>query len=414
MADLLAVIRGTMGGHEYYIGKMTFQELAAKVQLYRDLDTSPDIDTLLQRRLSDRSQHMVDYLLRQPERFYGAIIVAAWGGHPQYVRVNMEDHPLLDDAFEFGLLKFDGKQEYFALDGQHRLESIKKAIEAEPALRHEEVSVLFVTHDRTLDGNIRTRRLFHTLNKNAKATTTGENVQLDEDNVVSIATRMLLRSGIVALNSTHLELVQKNVRNVDKFTSLTALYDFNMAVLDAVYSFRRDRNYLKFRPDASDVDQTYNALVALWSDLRHRIADLAEFEAGTRTPGEIREPNGEPAHGNLLFRPLGLVVFGNVVAAALPECAELPVAIGSEIDPTIWAKAWDRIGSLPLILGELPWRGTIFRNNRMENGARKLATRLACYMLDLDANEDVAKLLKEYCGHIDDEGAQLPDKLARD
>ena len=32
MADLVPVIRGRMGGRDYYIGKMTFQELAAKVQ----------------------------------------------------------------------------------------------------------------------------------------------------------------------------------------------------------------------------------------------------------------------------------------------------------------------------------------------------------------------------------------------
>ena len=140
---------------------------------------------------------MTNYLLRQPERFYGAIIVAAWGGRPVYQTVKMEDHPLLDDDFEFGLLKFDGRQEYFALDGQHRLKSIKDAIEKKPELRHEEVSVVFVTHERTEEGNVKTRRLFHTLNRYARPTTTGENIALDEDNVVSISTRMLLKSDII-------------------------------------------------------------------------------------------------------------------------------------------------------------------------------------------------------------------------
>ena len=123
--------------------------------------------------------------------------MAAWGGRPVYQTVKMEDHPLLDDDFEFGLLKFDGRQEYFALDGQHRLKSIKDAIEKKPELRHEEVSVVFVTHERTEEGNVKTRRLFHTLNRYARPTTTGENIALDEDNVVSISTRMLLKSDII-------------------------------------------------------------------------------------------------------------------------------------------------------------------------------------------------------------------------
>ena len=79
MADLIPVVRGKIGGREYYIGKMTFQELAAKVQFYKDLEEDPELDALLQRELSKRSADMTTYLLKQEERFYGAIIVAAWG-----------------------------------------------------------------------------------------------------------------------------------------------------------------------------------------------------------------------------------------------------------------------------------------------------------------------------------------------
>ena len=163
MADLIPVIRGNMGGREYYIGKMTFQELADKVQFFNELETSRDLDALLQREMSKRAQDMTDYLLRQPERFYGALTVTARGGRPAYIPVKMQDRALLDDDFDYGLLKFDGKQEYFALDGQHRLMSIKDAIEQDAELGREEVSVIFVTHERTEEENIKTRRLFHTL-----------------------------------------------------------------------------------------------------------------------------------------------------------------------------------------------------------------------------------------------------------
>ena len=410
MADLVSVIRGRMGGREYYIGKMTFQELAAKVQFYEELDGTPALDELLQRQLSGRSGQMVEYLLRQPERFYGAIIVAAWGGRPEFVRVKMEDHPLLDDDFEFGLLKFDGKQEYFALDGQHRLKSIKQAIEQDASLRHEEVSVIFVTHERTDEGNIKTRRLFHTLNRYAHPTTPGENIALDEDNVVSIATRMLLRSDMTALKPDNLELVRKNVTRTQrhKFTSLAALWDFNMAVLEPIYKFRKD--YLRFRPAASDIEHIYSAISGIWYEMRERIDDFGRFESGALGGSDIREPEGAQEKGNIIFRPIGLRIYGIIIANALAEFDELPIEIGSELDLAIWKRALDRIGDLTLVVGDVPWRGTVFRNNRIETGGRLLAVRLACYMLCL-GQPDEEKLLSDYRGHMDDEGAELPPRI---
>ena len=414
MADLMAVIRGTMGGREYFIGKMTFQELSSKVQFYEDLESSPGIDQLLQRRLSKRSEDMVQYLLRQRERFYGAIIVAAWGGRPEYVQVKMEDHPLLDDNFEFGLLKFDGKQEYFALDGQHRLKSIKEAIERDRALRHEEVSVIFVTHERTEEGNIRTRRLFHTLNRYARPTTTGQNIALDEDNAVSIATRMLLKSDIQCLRPEHLELVTKSVRKnqQDKFSSLAALWDFNMAVVGRMYGLTKDSAYLKYRPDADDIDQIYETLFMLWNEVRDTFTDFARFESGKVSAGDLREPGGVPASGNVLFRPLGLRVVGIVISRILPEYSEFPVAIGKEMDPEFWTKVMERISLLPLCVGEPPWRGTIFRDERMFTDARSrdMSVRLGCYMLDV-GDEEETKLIDDYRGHLDNIDATLPEKV---
>ena len=412
MTDLIPAIRGNMGGREYYIGKMTFQEIASKVQFYDELQPNRDLDQLLQRQLSKRSMDMINYLLRQPERFYGAIIVAAWGGRPTYIPVKMEDHPLLNDDFEFGLLKFDGRQEYFALDGQHRLRSIKEAIEQQPELRHEEISVIFVTHEKTEEGNIKTRRLFHTLNRYARPTTTGENIALDEDNVISISTRMLLKSDIDILNPSRLELVRKNVskNQQDKFTTLSALYEFNAAVLDAVYSFKSEKDYLRYRPDAHHVDNIFAAISSLWIEMANSFEEFRDIKSKGKIPGDIREPEDAPAKGHLFFRPVGLRIFGEILGAALAEREDLPMGRGEEMDLNIWTEVLGRVKHLPLILGEIPWRGTIFRNNKMEPSARQLSLRLACYMLSI-GHTDADKLLEDYRGHLDNDKVMLPEKL---
>ena len=73
---------------------------------------------------------IVKYLVKNDHRFFGSIIVAAWGGAPAYHDVSMKaDDELLKDLDRgFGVLEFNGSQSYFALDGQHRLAAIKKAI----------------------------------------------------------------------------------------------------------------------------------------------------------------------------------------------------------------------------------------------------------------------------------------------
>ena len=69
MTDLIPVIRGKMGGREYYVGTMTFQDVAAKVQFFDELKESADLDQLLQREIQRRSEDMKTYLLQQDERF---------------------------------------------------------------------------------------------------------------------------------------------------------------------------------------------------------------------------------------------------------------------------------------------------------------------------------------------------------
>jgi len=411
---LIPVIKGKMGDREYYTGVMSFEELATNVQFFSELKQSSELVERLQRDLSSRAKEMTNYLLHQKERFYGAIIIAAWGGHPQFLKVKMEDHPLLNSDYNFGLLKFDGQQEYFALDGQHRLASIKDAIDSKSGksiLRKEEVSVIILTHERNDIGNIRTRRLFHTLNRYAKPTTTGENVALDEDNVIAIATRALVGEYAIFAEE-RLELSQKNVspseKHAEKFTSLAALYEFNGYVLEALYNFEKD--YLKFRPDdEKDVPYVSMAISSLWDHLIHQVPALNQVETGLQKPGYFRN-NEFPADGNILFRPVGLAIYGKIISGILRSELEGFLEPSKKIDTAIWSKVWKKIKDLPLVLGESPWKGTIFRNNKMEPSAKTLATRLALYMLG-DTSIDVDELREEYRGHLEDPQARLPKIL---
>src|ERR1019366_4366533 len=92
------------------------------------------------------------------------------------------------------IIAFDGSEKLFAVDGQHRVVGIQRAVAAKEALGDEEVCVIFVGHSNDRVGLQRTRRLFTTLNRYAKPVNKTEIIALDEDAAVAIVTRRLLES----------------------------------------------------------------------------------------------------------------------------------------------------------------------------------------------------------------------------
>ncbi len=117
----------TVGDWKYYICMMKYGEVARQVSFAHELGANSELGQLIQRGISTRTKGITDYLLRSQHRFLGAIVVAAWGGEPQYTRLSMDDPEGILHGLdrEFGVLTFDGTQQYFALDGQHRLRAIK-------------------------------------------------------------------------------------------------------------------------------------------------------------------------------------------------------------------------------------------------------------------------------------------------
>ena len=65
MADLIPVLKGRMGGNNYYLGMMTFQDLAAKVSFFHEIRPDAELGEKLQREIKKRSKDMVQYLLKQ-------------------------------------------------------------------------------------------------------------------------------------------------------------------------------------------------------------------------------------------------------------------------------------------------------------------------------------------------------------
>jgi DNA sulfur modification protein DndB len=278
-----------VGDWRYYICMMKYGEVARQVGFMHELGANQELSQLMQRGISNRTKDITEYLRTAKHRFLGALVVAAWGGEPQYQSLTMDDPDGMLQGLdrEFGVLTFDGTQQYFVLDGQHRLRAIKDALKQNPDLGHEDICVLIVTHYDNPEGRIHTRRLFSNINRNAVKTAAAEDIVLDEDDGFAILTRRFLddheflktdgRIKAIASRAPGgvLKLAGNNVNKGDPkaLTTLPVLYD---VLWELGWDLPGVVREMKARPPVETLEESYVVLCKRLDDLLTNCGKIRE------------------------------------------------------------------------------------------------------------------------------------------
>ena len=85
----IPVIKGRIGSWIYYVGTMTFGQIASE-QVSASVDEiyhATCLSELLQRHLTVNYESIKEYLLKEKDRFFNAIILAIFDGDPQWLEV---------------------------------------------------------------------------------------------------------------------------------------------------------------------------------------------------------------------------------------------------------------------------------------------------------------------------------------
>lgn len=313
----IPAFRASVGDWQYYICQMKYAEVARQVNFAYELGGNRDLGTLIQRGISKRTEAITEYLLTSDHRFLGAMIVAVWGGDPEYQALGIDDPDGLLSGIDrgFGVLTFDGTQQYFALDGQHRLRAIKDAIKQKPELGREDICVLLVSHYDSSEGKTKTRRLFTNINRNAKATTPGENIALDVDDGFAILTRRIIDEHDFLKDAGRIKvftrqamegdvrLAKGSVSRSDKsaFTTMAVLYQ----CLN-ILGFGLDESMFKssVRPTDDVLEESYAALTTRLNDLLSACGELREKMEKVASVAMLRSQKGAEGEGHPFLRPV--------------------------------------------------------------------------------------------------------------
>lgn len=411
MATTVAAMRARLGDTEYYILSMKAKELVDKVTIPKDLEGWSDlsVEELYQR---DINYHRVrtqiaPYLANDKSRFFGAVIVTA---------LNFGDdvsfEPLSDVATKglpglyksaaasMGFLTFSGGEVLVPLDGQHRLKAIQFAVSGRdqkgqeiPSLKptselaREDITVILVAFETE-----KARKIFTKVNRYAKATTTGQNIITEDDDIVAVLAREIANE---CIGGRLAKFASNTLRPKDRhFTTLAIIYNCNEAIIQGNFDERPEKTELPVAAKGqlwrAKVHEVWEAVLDGIDVFADAVAD--KTEAGDDGRRAIRK-------ASLLGKP----VVQECLVRALVQLTRAPTNMSVQ-------EACERLNALPWSITEENlriWRYVLWsggtKDGKVITKNRKLATSLIVHLaggrladgVRTEMEEDYRKLFPE-------------------
>lgn len=368
MATTLPALRGRMGDSEFFATMLTFGEVARMVEFVEDVDdwdseTAPEEKT--QRRLNVQrvDREMVPYLVETDDHFYSAITVEVRPslGEEGEVIPFRPAGDLLPGGIQYGEVVLDGTQTLCALDGQHRLKSIQRAIRLKQSLAREQLAVILVPFRSSRHSQL----LFSDLNRYAKGPSRSINLLFSHrDPLVTLTRRIIANepflNGRVEVESTSLS---KNTPCV--------------ATLSTLYEMTRTFNGQMELDTPETLDIAYERQGAIWTALVRAVGPWTAVADRVEHPAYLRQ-------ANLCMHGVGQQ------AIALAASAVLAGADGN-------LEALGTFGIIDWSVGNRDWQGIAVQGRRVNNTAatvRNLGALLA-YRLGCGVSPSAARTLAE-------------------
>lgn len=412
----LSSLRGIIGDWVFYPCLMKLGDIAERVSLADEIYESNALSELVQRELREnRGQEIKAYLINQEQRFFNSLIVAVYEGDPNwYGMTNLRPNEELDvnqvpnEVIEsIGILSLNGQEKLFALDGQHRLVGIKDAVEENPELGDDELAVIFIAHHTDSAGKERSRRLFTTLNKNAKPVSKGEIIALDEDDTMAIVVRRLVMENPMFKENRILNNATNNIptSNFDCLTTIGNLYDLLEILFTKIYVISQKKKpkaikdeLTKIRLNDDILDKHYTNACNYFERLAEAFSPLTEFFDASDYSAIVRKYRNSEG-GSVLFRPIGLTIMTEIVSTLTKEC--------------LLDKCFALIAKLPTDLTAAPYAGVIWHptQKKLIRG-KTLVRNLLLYMLN--AYDGAENKLREDYGkalELETNKVKLPRKV---
>lgn len=387
MAIVIPAIRGKLGNTEFYETTMKVRDLVQAVRPPREMDgwANFSIEERMQREpdLKRIQSQLAPYLAKNADRFFGSVIVLIYRGEITFEALTelAKNIPAAYklNAQRIGFITIDGGA-LIVLDGQHRLLAMRMVQQGEVVgpcaadVSEDEVCVIFIT----FESDVKTRRIFNTVNRYAKATSRGDNIITSEDDGYAIVSRRLLREGDT-LGKPDIVNWKSNTltKRSTQLTTISAVYETVKLILKA---HNIDKLPEQERPTDEELDSYVGYCSELWDKL---LQGIRPYQEAITTPAKIPDMRDDNARTALLFKPAAQIALVDGILRAA-EAGRLK--IGEAIERANHIPNWSMEADL--------WSGVIIKpNGAIDAGpeARRRMAALLTYLIAADRLDVEAK-----------------------
>lgn len=216
-------IRGIQAGREYYVS-MCPMRLIPRIFLFDEEELKPELRA--QRTLNkQRVPEMSRYLLRNPKAYTFSALTASIDGKVSFEPLGDDD----DTERNMGRLRVPMSSRFVINDGQHRRAAIEAALQENPDLGNETISVVFF-----LDvGLRRCQQMFADLNRFAVRPTTSLGLLYDHRDEGAIIAKSVVEQVPVFNGLTETERSTISNRSLKLFT-LSGIHNATHALLSGL------------------------------------------------------------------------------------------------------------------------------------------------------------------------------------
>lgn len=395
----IPALKAKIGDWDYYVTTLTFQQVSKFVsKIDEHLHKSESLKDLIQRSITNNYLSIKEYILNQPSVFFNSLVLAVYDEYPKWQEIKFKYEN--GETYQMGLLEFPGNHKIFPVDGQHRVEGIKTAIQENPELNDQQIAAIFIGHKNDELGKQRTRRLFTTLNRYAKPVSLDDIIALDEDDTVAITTRYLLEEYDLFTDQRVIYAKQKAIpiNNKEALTSIITLYQANIELFNVFFERKfnkkptKDRitEYLKYRPSEEEIQEFKVFCIEYWDAFKNNLSFISDYlNLNLNASAPFRNND---TGGNLIFRPIGLLPF---VKASLTIYSR---------EQKAFSQIMKQFNDINFNIDSKPWHFVVWNpiEKKMIMNSASLIYLLLIYLYDnnlLQANE-LQKLKEGYASKI--------------
>jgi DNA sulfur modification protein DndB len=302
-------LRGKMGGIEYFTITLPYSVVT---RYLTTTDRSlPPRERENRKPTPLRYGVIADYITKNPDTYRFSSITCTYGKDGTHAPVRWKSVEPSGDLSYIGLLTLDQRDPLIIVDGQHRFEGIKKALDQDPSLIDDMISVVLFPYI-----NLRAaQQLFSDLNRNAKKTTKSLDILFDRRDVVNRVTQKLVEKVSVFIDRVNLEDAGIPAQSKDMFT-LAGIYQATEPMIDAIYEAGLIPQELAQKDSEgnpiNNEDQYVDFLAEVWEFITERFPEWGKVASGEL---DIRDVRSKYLHWNS-----GIIsAIGEVVAASMRE-----------------------------------------------------------------------------------------------